>query len=832
VEHTSTDGFVVAHPPTVRVVEPERQFRPREAEPSKDRSDRRSIRVQALGKHLSLGGDHFVVRGTTYGSFRSRQDGQPFPEPDIVRSDFRSMAAIGLNTVRIYQTPSIDVLDAAAEHDLRLIVGLSCADWRMEPVPGRAARSRIRDAGLRAVDEAMQLCAGRPEVLAISVGNEVPADLVRVHGIGSVKSTLEELVEAVHRADPGVLATYTNYPTTEYLEVGGTDIDTFNVFLEDHSALQRYVRHLQVVSGTKPLILTELGLASEVHGLDEQALSLEQQLCIVDKAGCAGATVFSWTDEWSVAEESVEGWGFGVTTADRQPKPAFDAVGAWASRGVKDLRDEWPRLSVVVCAYNEERTMEACLASLEQCDYPDLEVIVCDDGSTDRTLEIARGFPFRILELEHGGLSRARNAGIEAATGEYVAFLDADAACHSQWPWHLVLSFDAPDVAASGGPNLPVPGADLVERAVALSPGAPTEVLLTDDRAEHVAGCNMAFRRDAIRAIGSFDPAYTAAGDDVDVCWKLLDSGGPIAFSPAAQVFHHRRGTIRGYLRQQRGYGRAEKLLSGAHPHRFNALGQARWAGFIYGSVGMLPKLLRPVVYHGHRGEAPFQAISARRSERAAAWASALMPFSAPLAAIGLLLALWSSWFLLIPALIVASVAVYALAVGISVTPARGEPRPLLLRSTVSLLHVLQPWVRTWGRLRGQRNQVPPQPPAWNGDRSNWLRDLERELHSKRVRVHSGGPDHAWDLAASVGPFLVCRITTGVAWNWVPHVSTRCRARRALVGAVVVSALLLPLLPWLGVGVLSVIAIGSTYEWVRLRLAVRSAIASTCEPPP
>ena len=682
------------------------------------------------------------------------------------------MATIGLNTVRIYQAPPPDVLDAAAEHGLRLIVGLHYADWRMEPVPGRAARARIRTTGLRAVDEAMELCAGRPEVLAISVGNEVPADLVRVHGIRSVESTLETFVEAVHAADPDMLATYTNYPTTEYLEVGGVDIDTFNVFLEDHGALHRYVRHLQVVSGTRPLVLTELGLASEVHGEDEQALSLEQQLTIVEKAGCAGATVFSWTDEWSVADEPVEGWGFGVTTADREPKRAFEAIRSWASRGVEDLRDSWPRLSVVVCAYNEEQTMEACLASLERCDYPELEVIVCDDGSTDRTLDIARRFPFRILQLEHGGLSRARNAGIEAATGEFVAFLDADAACHPEWPWHLVLSFDAPDVMASGGPNLPVPGAGLVERAVSRSPGAPTEVLVADDRAEHVAGCNMAFRRDEIRSIEGFDPEYTSAGDDVDVCWKLLDRGRQIAFSPAAQVFHHRRSTVRGYLRQQRGYGRAEKMLSGAHPHRFNSLGQARWSGVIYGGVGMLPRMLRPVVYHGYQGHAPFQSVSLRRSEFAASWMSALLPLGLPVAGLGLLLALLSPWFLLLPALVLLSYLVYFGAVARSVPVERGEPQPVRFRLLVGALHVLQPFARTWGRLRARALACEPDIGQWSGDRGAWLRDLEQELRRKGLALEVGGPHDHWDLQAQWLRVVRCRITTGVAWKWVPHVST------------------------------------------------------------
>src|SRR5207245_1979051 len=228
--------------------------------------------------------------------------------------------------------------------------------------------------------------------------------------------------------------------TTEYLSVEGIDLACFNVFLERPEQLRRYLRHLQVAVGDIPLILSELGLASGLLGDDAQAESLEWQLRTVDEAGCAGAMVFAWTDEWWVNDKPVEGWGFGLTDENRHPKPALEVVSRWAGRSRRDLRSDWPAMSVIVCAYNEERTIEECLASLGRCDYPGLEVIVCDDGSTDRTAHLASHFPVQVLELAHGGLSVARNAGVAVATGELVAFLDADASCHPEWPYHLALS--------------------------------------------------------------------------------------------------------------------------------------------------------------------------------------------------------------------------------------------------------------------------------------------------------------------------------------------------------------------------------------------------------
>jgi glycosyltransferase involved in cell wall biosynthesis len=640
---------------------------------------------------------------------------------------------------------------------------------------------------LRAVEQALRTCAGRQNLFAISIGNEVPADLVRLHGATTVEKTLGELVDTVHRGDPDCLVTYTNYPSTEYLQVPGLDLTTFNIFLEDRDALRRYLRHLQVVSGSQPLVITELGLASEVHGRAVQAATLEAQLSVVDETGCAGATVFSWTDEWGVDGFPVEGWGFGLTTTGRTPKPALQVVRRWAHREIRDLRSDWPALSIAVCAYNEERRLPECLDALSLLDYPQLQIIVCDDGSTDETLKVAQRYPFTVLALPHGGLSNARNAAMEAATGEIIVYLDADAYCHTEWPYHLALSMEDAGVVGTGGPNLPVENASRVEHAVASAPGAPVEVLLTSDRAEHVPGCNMAYRLANLRAIGGFDSTYVSAGDDVDVCWRLLDRGGQLAFSAAAQVRHHRRDTIRGYFRQQRGYGRAEGLLQPKHRHRFNRLGQARWGGAIYGGLHMLPTWLRPVVYYGAMGSAPFQPMARRRGGGLLAWLPALLPLAAPVTVVCLVLGMVSRWFLVFPGVLAAITLAYAVTAAAAARPPRADPRPLRWKALVGFLHVAQPFVRTWGRVRAPRVAPPASSqPTWSCDRLSWMRDLERELQGRHCRTRSGGAHDDWDLVVGAGPLFCAWITTAVRWRWHPEVRVRYGVR---TGTVIVGVL-------------------------------------------
>ena len=104
-------------------------------------------------------------------------------------------------------------------------------------------------------------------------------------------------------------------------------------------------------------------------------------------------------------------------------------------------------------------------------------------------------------------------------------------------------------------------------------------MMLTDRDAEHIPGCNMAFYKWALEEIGGFDPVFTKAGDDVDVCWRLQERGQKIGFSGAGFVWHYRRATVRAYLRQQRGYGEAEALLARKHPEYFNPLGGSIWRG-------------------------------------------------------------------------------------------------------------------------------------------------------------------------------------------------------------------------------------------------------------
>jgi O-antigen biosynthesis protein len=662
-----------------------------------------SGRVQVDGKFFAVGGERVAIHGVTYGTFGPRADGSQFPERDRIHRDFAMMRNAGFTVVRTYTLPPDDLLEAASEFGLRVLPDVFYSDWRYLLGGSRRDQRRVAHEARREVREAARRLAGREEILALSLGNEVPADVLRWYGTGVVTDTIGELTNIVRDEDPDRLVTYANYPTAEYLPLDCLDFLMFNVFLEGRSDYRRYLTRLHNLAGDRPLVLGELGVSAEPgpEGERAQADALDWQLETALERGVAGTCAFSWTDEWWVGGQEVTGWRFGLTRADRSPRPALDVAARWNGRTVRDLDFEWPETSVVICAHNAGATLDECLRHTLALDYPGLETIVVDDGSTDDTPEIAQRYPdVRLLRVDHCGLAEARNEGFRAAQGELIAYLDADAFPPPEWPYYLALGLDAPNVGGVGGPNFPPPDDPPGAHVVARSPGGPVHVLTSDSRAEHIPGCNMAFWKLLLNEIGGFDPIYTAAGDDVDLCWKTLDRGWSIAFHPAAIVWHRRRPDLRSYLRQQWTYGHSEALVEARHPQRFTAVGTARWQGRIYNSL--TPRLGQQRIYRGQYGAAAYQSVY-----RAGGHVLDLIhQVGVPIAALLLLTAPFAvlrPW-LGLPALVALAVIVTlgAMDMARAEVPRRLGTGRLRFRALVALHHLLQPLAR-WVARNGHR---------------------------------------------------------------------------------------------------------------------------------
>jgi len=203
-----------------------------------------------------------------------------------------------------------------------------------------------------------------------------------------------------------------------------------------------------------------------------------------------------------------------------------------------------PTISVVIPAYNAERTILETIASVQQQSFSDFELIVINDGSTDRTLELLHSINderLRILSYENGGVSVARNRGISQASGEFISFIDAD----DLW---------SPDKLESQLATLqqhPEAGVayswtyfmEEKEGTRSFHPCDPiffegnvyTDLLVKNFIPN---GSNVLIRKQAVESVGEFDPKRTG-WEDWDY-WIRLAAKWSFVVVPKLQVFYRR----------------------------------------------------------------------------------------------------------------------------------------------------------------------------------------------------------------------------------------------------------------------------------------------------
>ncbi len=816
-DSTAGQGLLAAADP-VSLVPASRPADPPVHSPS--RTAPRPGRVRVAGKFFYRGLEKIYLKGATYGPFKPDSTGCVYKDPDSTAADFAQMRTAGINCVRLYTVPPRWLLDLAAEHEIVCLVGIAWAQY----VAFLDDRELVRDC-FKTIRDAVAVCHDHPAVLAYVIGNEMPGRIVRWYGHEKIEKHLRRMCQLFRRLDPGALLTYANYPTTEYLSLPFLDFLCYNVYLDFPERFDAYLGRLHNIAGDRPLVMSEIGMDSVYYGEQTQADMLVQKISAVFGGGCAGIFIFAYTDEWFRHGLEITEWKFGLTDRDRRPRASFHAVAQafakipfTAAPGLarpNGLAPEpaapLPPVSVVVCSYNGSRTIRETLTHLARLEYPQFEVIIIDDGSKDATPEIAAEYAeshanFRLIRQSNQGLSVARNRGITEATGQIVAYIDDDAYPDPHWLGFLVRSMLRHNFVGCGGPNVGPVDDGLIAACVSNSPGGPTHVLLSDTQAEHIPGCNMAFWRDKLLAVGGFDPQFRIAGDDVDLCWRLQEAGGVIGFSPAAMVFHHRRNSVRAFWKQQLNYGRAEADLERKWPGKYNAVGNATWAGRLYGNgSAALPFLQGSArrVFHGVWGEALFQRIYHLPASPiwqlpcSPEWSLligllaflSIMGFMFPLlllAAPVLLLALCFSTTLAI---------VHASAAQLTAYPANRMQR-LGMRALLAFMFRLQPLARTVGRfgrgltpwrLRGVGGFVWPSlrkldvgAKRWKliGD---WLVATESSLKDAGGIVSRGHEFATWDLELR-GGLLACVRTKLMTedlqyeaqllrWRIMPHVS-------------------------------------------------------------
>ncbi len=249
--------------------------------------------------------------------------------------------------------------------------------------------------------------------------------------------------------------------------------------------------------------------------------------------------------------------GLSPLTGEINPFHADRGLTPSARPDPPSLRVESPRpsLSVVIPTYNGRHLLEACLASLDRCRPPhlNLEILVSDDASTDDTADwLASAYPsVRIVRLAHnGGFVAAANAGIAAASGSIIQVLNNDTEVTPGWAQAGLAPFADPTVGSV---------APLV-----LVRSDPSRVDSAGDRyaffgwpskrghgqsaqkwATHpsgpvfgASGSSAFYRAEALEAVGAYDPAFGSYYEDVDLAFRLRWGGYTCVFAPDCRILH------------------------------------------------------------------------------------------------------------------------------------------------------------------------------------------------------------------------------------------------------------------------------------------------------
>jgi len=213
-----------------------------------------------------------------------------------------------------------------------------------------------------------------------------------------------------------------------------------------------------------------------------------------------------------------------------------------------------PLASVIVVAWNAAAVLGRCLEHLLTQDYPNREIIVVDDGSTDDTADIARRASTRgdvtlLRRRRNRGCPSARNLGLRHAEGEIVAFVDADGFAAADWLSAIVAAFEedpriggvASTVFFDDNPMIVNGAGGIVNRqgwAADLSMNESYEDVRLAAQALYPMGCGMALRREALQRVGPFDDRMLNYYDDVDYGTRLWRAGYRVAVAPDAWIDH------------------------------------------------------------------------------------------------------------------------------------------------------------------------------------------------------------------------------------------------------------------------------------------------------
>jgi glycosyltransferase involved in cell wall biosynthesis len=216
------------------------------------------------------------------------------------------------------------------------------------------------------------------------------------------------------------------------------------------------------------------------------------------------------------------------------------------------------KVSVVIITRNEEKYIKDLLDSLVTQTILPHEIIVVDAESEDNTQQIVRQYMrqygFVKLYIDRGTRGEGRNHGAYKATGDVIAFIDADCIANAFWIQELIESMKNADVVAGESVRLGYHAFSDLERVGIMHNGVDVTY----------PSCNLAYKKKVFKNIKGFDPSFKEA-EEVELNFRAVDAGYKLVYQPKAIVYHRVRETIRGFIKQSFWYGFGRKELTLKH---------------------------------------------------------------------------------------------------------------------------------------------------------------------------------------------------------------------------------------------------------------------------
>jgi len=230
-------------------------------------------------------------------------------------------------------------------------------------------------------------------------------------------------------------------------------------------------------------------------------------------------------------------------------------------------------ISVIIPVYNSEHSIGACLESLKRqtISRDKYEIIVVDDGSTDKTAGVVKSFDVRYIYQRNQGPAAARNSGVKVAKGDIVLFIDADCRATENWIEEMVRPFNNPDIAGVKGVYR-TEQSDLIARFVQIEYEQKYERMKKIPYIDFIDTYSAGFRRDIFLKYGGYDTSFpTASVEDQEFSFRLAKDGHKMVFQPSGVVYHLHPNNLKRYFRRKFYVAYWKILVLKKHPGKFGS---------------------------------------------------------------------------------------------------------------------------------------------------------------------------------------------------------------------------------------------------------------------